>query len=74
MAAFAQNGNLFAYEQDLPALDDRSAAVVAAERTGFVGEDHLARFILALVLEPLDLGEIEAAYASERGQPRLTRR
>jgi transposase len=34
----------------------------------FVGEDHLARFILALVLEPLDLGEIEAAYASERGQ------
>ena len=35
----------------------------------FVGEDHLARFNLALVLEPLDLGEIEAAYASERGQP-----
>ena len=34
----------------------------------FVGEDHLARFILALVLEHLDLGEIEAAYASERGQ------
>ena len=37
----------------------------------FVGEDHLARFILALVLEPLDLGENpnEAAYPSERGQP-----
>ena len=35
----------------------------------FVGEDHLARLVLALVLEPLDLGEIEAAYASERGQP-----
>ena len=35
----------------------------------FVGEDHLARFILALVLEHLDLGEIEVAYASERGQP-----
>ena len=35
----------------------------------FVGEDHLARFILALVLEHLELGEIEAAYASERGQP-----
>ena len=35
----------------------------------FVGEDHLARFVLALVLEDLDLGEIEAAYASERGQP-----
>jgi transposase len=35
----------------------------------FVREDHLARFVLALVLEHLDLGEIEAAYASERGQP-----
>src|SRR5271168_1052308 len=35
----------------------------------FVGEDHLARFVLALVLEHLDLGAIEAAYASERGQP-----
>jgi transposase len=35
----------------------------------FVGEDHLARFVLALVLEHLDLAEIEAAYASERGQP-----
>src|SRR5208337_2427128 len=35
----------------------------------FVGEDHLARFVLALVLEHLDLREIEAAYASERGQP-----
>ena len=35
----------------------------------FVGGDHLARFVLALVLEHLDLGEIEVAYASERGQP-----
>ena len=35
----------------------------------FVGEDHLARFVLSLVLEPLDLREIEAAYGSERGQP-----
>jgi transposase len=35
----------------------------------FVGEDHLARFVLALVLEHLELGEIAAAYASERGQP-----
>ena len=40
----------------------------------FVGEDHLARFILALVLKHLDLGEIESAYASERGSRRLTRR
>ena len=35
----------------------------------FVGGDHLAGFVLALVLEHLELGEIEAAYASERGQP-----
>ena len=35
----------------------------------FVGRDHLARFVLALVLEHLDLCGIEAAYASERGQP-----
>jgi transposase len=35
----------------------------------FVGEDHLAGFVLSLVLESLDLGEIEACYASERGQP-----
>ena len=35
----------------------------------FVGEGHLARFVLALVLEHLDLREIEAAYDSERGQP-----
>jgi transposase len=35
----------------------------------FVGEEHLARFVLALVLEHLDLAEIEAAYAGERGQP-----
>ena len=35
----------------------------------FVGEEHLARFIVALVLEHLELGEIEAIYGSERGQP-----
>src|SRR6201997_3578967 len=35
----------------------------------FVGDDHLARFVLALVLEHLDLSEIEAAYTGERGQP-----
>jgi transposase len=35
----------------------------------FVGEDHLARFVLALVLEDLDLGEIEASYSGARGQP-----
>jgi hypothetical protein len=34
-----------------------------------IGEDHLACFVFALVPEQLDPGEIEAAYASERGQP-----
>jgi hypothetical protein len=37
----------------------------------FVGEDHLARFVLALVLEDLDLGEIEASYSGGRGQAPL---
>jgi len=40
----------------------------------FVGEDHLARFILALVLEHLDLGEIEARMRASAGSRRLTRR
>jgi len=35
----------------------------------FVGEDHLARFVVGLVVEHLDLREIEGAYGSERGQP-----
>ena len=37
----------------------------------FVGGDHLAGFVLALVLEHLDLGEIAAASAGSR---RLIRR
>ena len=35
----------------------------------FVGADHLARFVLALVVEQLDLREIEGTYGSARGQP-----
>jgi len=35
----------------------------------FVGDDHLARFVVELVVEHLDLSKIEAAYASVRGQP-----
>ena len=35
----------------------------------FVAKDHLARFVLALVIEELDLKEIMAAYSSEKGQP-----
>jgi hypothetical protein len=35
----------------------------------FVGRDHLARFVVGLVVEHLELGEIEAIYGSERGQP-----
>ena len=35
----------------------------------FVPEDHLARFVLAIVCEHLDLAEITGTYGSERGQP-----
>ena len=35
----------------------------------FVGKDHLARFVLSLVVEHLDLEEIAMVYRSERGQP-----
>ena len=35
----------------------------------YVAEDHLARFIVALVREELDLSAIEAAYTSPLGQP-----
>ena len=35
----------------------------------FVGEDHLARFVLSLVRDDVDLAEITGIYGSERGQP-----
>ena len=35
----------------------------------FVPEDHLSRFIVALVRESLDLSEITASYTSALGQP-----
>jgi transposase len=35
----------------------------------FVGKDHLARFVLGLVVGHLDLCEIEGTYGSARGQP-----
>lgn len=35
----------------------------------FVCGDHLARFVVGLVVEHLDLREIEGTYGSERGQP-----
>src|SRR5262252_553979 len=35
----------------------------------FVGPDHLARFVLNLVREAIDLSKITGAYGSERGQP-----
>ena len=35
----------------------------------FVGEDHLARFVLNLVREDVDLTAITGTYSSERGQP-----
>ena len=35
----------------------------------FVADDHLSRFIVALVRESLDLSEIETSYTSGLGQP-----
>jgi transposase len=35
----------------------------------YVAENHLSRFIVALVRESLDLSEIEASYTSVLGQP-----
>jgi len=36
----------------------------------FVDKDHLARFVLNLVVEEIDLEEIERVYRVERGQHR----
>src|SRR5216683_2185586 len=35
----------------------------------FVGPDHVARFVLSLVREAVDLARITGTYGSERGQP-----
>src|SRR6202140_4033563 len=35
----------------------------------FVGEEHLARFVLDLVRDDINLAEITGTYSSERGQP-----
>jgi len=35
----------------------------------FVAKDHLARFLVSLVTEELDLTEITASYRGEKGQP-----
>jgi transposase len=35
----------------------------------FVAQDHLARFVVGLVREELDLSAIYASYAGEKGQP-----
>ena len=37
----------------------------------FVAKDHLARFVLNLVRDDIDLAEITGNYESERGQPRF---
>ena len=69
MAAFAQIGFCLLMSKTFRPWTIDQPLLLPPSVQDFVGEDHLARFILALVLEPLDLGEIEAAYASERGQP-----
>src|SRR5438876_9086290 len=35
----------------------------------FVAQDHLARFVLSLVRDDIDLAEVTGSYGSERGQP-----
>jgi hypothetical protein len=35
----------------------------------FVAEDHLARFVLNLVRDEIDLAAITGSYGGERGQP-----
>jgi transposase len=35
----------------------------------FVAKDHLARFVLSVVSDEVDLGAITSTYGSERGQP-----
>ena len=35
----------------------------------FVAKDHLARFVLSLMRDEIDLTEITGNYESERGQP-----
>jgi transposase len=45
------------------------AQLLPAAVQDYVPEDHLSRFIVALVRESLDLTEIEASYASGLGQP-----
>jgi transposase len=43
--------------------------LLPADIADYVPEDHLSRFIVALVRENLDLTEIMASYASNLGQP-----
>ena len=45
------------------------AQLLPASVQDFVPEDHLSRFIVALVTESLDLTAITASYASSLGQP-----
>src|SRR6266581_2669194 len=35
----------------------------------FMAQDHLARFVLSLVRDDIDLAEVTGTYGSERGQP-----
>ena len=43
--------------------------LLPADVSEYVPKGHMARFIVALVRENLDLGDIEASYASTLGQP-----
>ena len=62
-------GFCLGYEQDFRPWTIDQPLLLPARVQGFVGEAPLARFVLALVLDHLDLREIEGGYGSERGQP-----
>jgi len=45
------------------------ALLLPATVQDFVAEDHLARFVLSVVRDEVDLAKITGTYGSERGQP-----
>ena len=47
--------------------------LLPADVSEYVPKGHMARFIVALVRESLDLGDIEVSYASTLGQRRSIR-
>jgi hypothetical protein len=45
------------------------ALLLPAQVDDFVAADHLARFVLSLVRDEIDLAAITSSYDNDRGQP-----